>query len=107
MEKFGNGNEQIGFKSELPKEIRIIDKVEGGGDSLFESLHMVLEEVADHITADLPENPLELREEIVTYLIQFATKFNLKLDKHERRLLESMKLPGVMPREEVLLLQWR
>ena len=88
---------------ELPKGVKVMEKVEGGGNSMFQALHMVMEDIRDEIDSELPEDHLELRKELVNHILANASKFKMKLSKEERRSIKAMRHEGVLPREEILL----
>ena len=88
---------------ELPKGLRLMQKIDGGGNSLFQSLLMVMEDNREEIEGDVPENHLELRKTLVEYILDNPGKFNLKLDKDTKKIIKSMRNEGVLPSETVLL----
>jgi hypothetical protein len=90
--------------SELPKGLRILKKVDGGADSLFISVGMCLEDLnEDEETIRVPEDHIQLRQEVVGHLLDNADKYNIKLDKEKRKWLNNMKRGGQVPCEQVLL----
>ena len=101
--KFVNSSEVSKFECELPKGIKLMEKVDGGGDSLFQSLFTVLDEIRDTVNDIIPDDHVELRKTLVQHLLKNNEKFKIKLDKHNKRMVEGMIYPGVMPREDVLL----
>ena len=100
MEKFRAKQEDSRLDYGLPPNIKIIEKVDGGGDSLFVSLLTVMEEL-DGI--ELPENIDKLREELVEYLLTNPSKCKMNISKDNRAYLRAMKSPGVLPCEEIIL----
>ena len=86
--------------NELPAGLRVLKKVEGGGNSLFESLFLCLENSTDSGLT----NHSELRELLVGEVIENAEKYyNMKMDKDTKKLLHSMKNDGQLPCEAILL----
>ena len=91
--------EQI-VPDQLPAGIMLIQKVEGGGDSLFESLMICLKEESEAFEElEIQELRRVLTEELKT----IADKIGLKLNKELRKKLEVMKQPGQFPLIEVIL----
>ena len=72
----------------------------GGGNSLFDSLHRLLQATGSE---DVPGSPLQLRELLVAELLNSSDKFGIKLNKQSRRELRLMLLDGQLPCFEVLL----
>ena len=91
---------ELTVPDQLPAGIKLIQKVEGGGDSLFESLIICLKEESDAYDGSETE---ELRRVLTEELRKIADKIGLKLNKELRKKLEVMKLPGQFPLIEVIL----
>ena len=85
---------------ELPTGLMLIKKVEGGGDSLFESLN----EVARCSSLGRPacESALKLRELLIEELLRRPEEYNVTLNRDQRKQLRLMCLPGQLPCVEVL-----
>ena len=98
-----NEYEDSKFDLGLPKGIRLMEKMEGGGDTLFQSIYFILEEIRESLSTEIPEDHIALRKKAIQHLLENPSKFKLKLDKHNKKLIQAMKNPGVLPREEVLL----
>ena len=92
------------LSNDLPKGFKVMEKIEGGGDTMFKSLQMVLEELK-HLCDDLsiPKDHEELRKEVVNHLMTYPSRFNLKLDKIRTKELRAMQNIGILPCEETLL----
>ena len=93
-----------GVENELPQGFRVIEKIEGGGDTMFKALLMVLQDLercGNEI--DIPKDHIELRRDLLEYLISHAAKFRIKLDKEKSKQLKAMKRPNTLPCDEVLL----
>jgi transposase InsO family protein len=89
---------------ELPSGLQVLKPVEGGGNSFFQSLLICLNDVVeDSPNLDIPENHLELREELVTFVIENAKLFKMKLDRELMKKMKAMKNNGQLPCEELLL----
>lgn len=84
----------------LPKGLKVVKTVEGGGDSLFESLLICMRELNDIAT---PATAEELREVLINELLNEPAKYNLKINKTLRNSLKLGKIPGQFPPEEVIL----
>ena len=91
-------------EGELPEGLRVSEKIEGGGDSMFKALMIVLEYLnATTEDFELPENHQELREKLVTHLANNHSKLKIQLDRQRLKLLKAMRHPGVLPCEEILM----
>ena len=86
----------------LPKGCQLIKSVDGGGDSMFESLLICLRYVFDEDKC-LPDNYQQLREMLVNELVTNKEYYKLNLTKIQKRQLQMMKSPGAQPFSEVLL----
>ena len=88
---------------ELPEGLTLLSRVEGGGDSLFVSLYLLLEQLSqEKQDVVVPGSHGELRVQLVEYLLDNAGKFGMKLDKFKRRQVKLMKNLGELPCVEVL-----
>ena len=89
----------------LPKEIKRIVTVEGGGDSLFEALHIALTEAKEHedLKCDIPDSQRSLRNLLIEDLLLNLPKYGLDTTKQVRQKLKLMKRPGQQPIFEVLM----
>ena len=84
-----------------PTGFRVMEKIDGGGDSMFIALQKVLE---DHdLQTELPTDHGEMRKVLVTHLLSNTKKFNVRCDKERRKWIEVMMFKGVLPCEEILL----
>ena len=88
--------------NELPDGLRVLEKVEGGGNSMFISLYIALENI-EKDGKELPENHIELRKEIIEHLLNNSDKFKMNLNKHRRKEIKAMKYDGVLPCDQCLL----
>ena len=102
VQKFCEGENSDRVDYGLPKGVKIMEKVEGGGDSLFTSLLAVLDDASDELDVKLPENPRELREQLIEFMVKNPTRCNLKVDKKNRTRILAMKSPGVLPCDEAI-----
>ena len=89
----------------LPKELKKICEVAGGGNSLFESLLIALKESKENeeYAGDQPDDCQKLREELVSELIKNITSYRLENNKTMRQRLKLMLYPGQQPIDEVLV----
>ena len=85
---------------QLPAGIAVIQKVEGGGDSLFESLILCLKGESD-VYKGLEIQ--ELRRTLTEELGKIAKEIGLKVNKDLKKKLEAMKQPGQFPLMEIIL----
>lgn len=85
----------------LPKELKIIEKVDGGGDSMFTAAYIAVKETLDEI--QLPSSPNELRKLAITELIDHPQRYGIAKNKSEKRKLQSMLSGGYLPYTEALL----
>ena len=88
---------------ELPNGLRVIEKIEGGGNSLFEALYIVLDEIKEEINVETPADHGELRRILMDELLENPEKYKIKIDRTTRKMLKAMKNDGILPREESLL----
>ena len=87
----------------LPKGHVIHEKVEGGGDALFLSLAVCFRQLNSKTNSEFTEDPTEIREDAVEYVLSNRDKFSVKFDKYEVRRLRSMKHEGQVPAEYIIL----
>ena len=92
--------ESFSDPKEIPDGLRLLKKVDGGGDSLFESLLEVIKEETD---IEINKDSTELRQELIDELLTNSKEYELRLDKQLKKDLKSMKYPGVLPVLEVIL----
>lgn len=89
---------------QLPKGLQLIRLIDGGGDSMFESLYSCIDDLGEDIeNIDLPETHQELRKILVTELMDNLDKYKLKLNKQQRKQMKLMISPGQQPCSEILL----
>ena len=80
----------------LPEGIKILKVIDGGGDSLVESLFSALEhyrEVHDPSIV-IPLNAVALREAIIDHLLKDPARYSFKLDKPAKNRIRLLRLPG-------------
>ena len=83
----------------LPPGLKVMRKVDGGADSLFETLQEVMLEtlgVNNNLSVE------EFRRRLVEELLENPTMYGVKLDKQLRKLLKAMRNPGYMPTLDVI-----
>ena len=93
-----DGNE---VKDEIPKELRIFQKVEGGGNSMFLSLLLAMQEELNR--NDLPTDHLELRKIVISELLTNLSKYKIPNNKHEKNKIRIMLNDNQLPCEQALL----
>jgi len=89
----------------LPKGLQRLQTVEGGGDSMFESLWISLNDLKenDEYNIEIPNNIKDLRSLLVTELLDKRKEYGLNDNKQNRQKMRQMKLMGQQPVPEVLL----
>ena len=90
-------------ESYIPPGFCVAEKVEGGGDSMFQSVFVALENAQIHHSINLPDNVNELRTQAVEHLVTNFVKLGIPLDKERLKIIKSMRYPGVLPTEDLLL----
>lgn len=85
------------INNELPPGLMIPGMVEGGGDSFFESLFVSLKCVKEDIAMELPENFHELRYQLVDFLVDNASKFNVKKNADFIKRIRVMRRQSQLP----------
>ena len=92
----------------LPEGVRIIQRLEGGGDSLFVSLSVAYQDFLeengrnDDLDAFKQFSPKDLREFLVEKLVKNPAKYGLSREKFKTRQLSLMKIPGQIPCQEII-----
>ena len=89
----------------IPEGLQVITQVEGGGDSLIQSLLIVLSNHRGQHDPKLkiPNSDLDLRGILVDEILANPERYNLKLDKAARQNLKFAKLCGTCPPDEFFL----
>lgn len=88
----------------IPKEFRISQKVEGGGNSMFESLLIAMRDAFDEEeNKALPESHMQMRMEIINELLENMQKYKICNNKQEKNKLKLMMKANQMPNTEALL----
>ena len=97
------GTEEVD-DSILPKGLMVMKKIDGGGDSLFKALHVVLED-AGKLTGKFKEvdTDLDLRKISVHHLLNNVQKLGMKCTKNVLREWKATRHKGALPCIEVLL----
>lgn len=88
----------------LPEGLLVMEKVEGGGDSLLESLILAYRALYESYDGDislLVEKPCTLRRKLISVLLQSPKKYSLAEKKLQRK-LRAMQNPGIMLPPEVI-----
>ena len=88
------------LNEELPKGLKILQKVEGGGDSFFKSLSLCLEELGED---EYKVDHISLRKKIVNHLLNNGTRYNIKLNAMKTRQIRTILRPGNLPVDEIIL----
>ena len=96
--------EMADYKYLPPGVIKVCD-VQGGGDSMLESLIIVLREGKQYYDygGDVPDDPKELRELLVDEVSRNMKEYGLVNGKQVRQRLKMMRKEGQQPMAELLL----
>ena len=88
----------------LPKGLKIVEKIDGGGNSLFEALLVILDR-ANKFTGKFEgiNNCQDLRTLLINHLLTNISKFNFKAGQIKTKEIRSMLIDDVMPCMEVLM----
>ena len=86
----------------LPKDMRILQKIDGGGDAMFSALLEGMRYCLDE-EVEIPEDMVEMRSVVVRELLRDPKKYGLLTNKQERNRLKLMLNPGQLPCAEALL----
>ena len=91
-------------KRGLPKELRIWMRINGGGDSMFESvLHLLRDLPRDDIRNKLPLDHSGLRKMVIEELMKNKEKYKIDKNKREINRLKIMLKPTILPSTKALL----
>ena len=98
-------DEQFRESDALPEGLQVIKLVEGGGNSLFDSLIVVLNNHKEFIDSkiEVPIDHLALRETLVGGLMNSPQKYGLKVSSNVLKSLKCMRMSGQLCCMEVLL----
>ena len=87
----------------IPPEFRI-ERVDGGGNSMFLSLMAAIETILDETQrSTLPSNHLQMRREVISELLQYPEKYKIPNNKYEKRKLKTMLNNDQLPCTHALL----
>ena len=84
----------------LPVGLIVVKEVPGGGDSVFESLH-ILASNSSNLPRPAGAGALELRELLVDELLARPEVYKISLDRDRRKFLRLMRLQGQLPGVEI------
>ena len=89
----------------LPKELNKICDIEGGGDSMFQALLVAMKEAKenDGYSGDIPVSHEQLRNCLVTELLEHLENYGLNKGKQTKSRLRLMKSVGQQPVDEILM----
>ena len=93
------GDVDLGNPAELPHGLRLLDKVDGGGDSMIVSLRAVLQhhrEMHDPTMA-VPDSDLNMRQVLVDEITTYPHMYGVVLNRSLKNELRLAKLPGQLP----------
>ena len=97
--------QEINDPKYLPRELKKICDVPGGGDSMFESLLITMKEAKenDGYVGAIPDSHEEMRVKLVEELSKHGKEYNLNNGKQLRQKLKLMRRVGQQPISEILL----
>ena len=85
-----------------PTGFEVLEKIEGGGDSLFRAIICGVEKSSEvELGKEIPLEHKQLRESVVQHLIDNPKRFNIEIDKDKKLYLKMLKTIGFLPNEEV------
>ncbi|KAL7631583.1 UNVERIFIED_CONTAM: hypothetical protein RMT77_018115 [Armadillidium vulgare] len=87
----------------LPDGFELIKEVSGGGDSVFESLLILLGEIPMGKSITLPPTKDLLRIQLVDELLRNIKVYKPTAKARDIRCIQAMKSPGVLPVTEIFL----
>ena len=87
----------------LPKEFKIIEKIEGGGNSMFKALIVAIQYEYDGELVNVPDDHLMLRKAIFEEIIDNMGRYKIPVNKMEKRKLKMMSNNDQLPSADALL----
>ena len=87
----------------LPKGFKVLQKVDGGGDSMFEAALIALKDVLGEDSPSIPDSCHSLRKLAINELLSNPERYKLPTGRHERNKLKIMLNSGQLPCCETLL----
>ena len=90
-------------ETSFPDNLCIVEKVDGGGNSLFEALIICIKRLQDTDDIQQPLDHLEMRKNVINELMLNMERYKIINNKQERNKLKLMKRPNVMVCNEALL----
>ena len=102
----GEGSEEQRWPSagELPEGLAVIQTVAGGGDSMVESLFIVLGHHRGQYNPELqmPESLVDLRRVLVEEILAHPTRYQMGTGRKVKAPVKLMQLPGQLPSDAFL-----
>lgn len=99
-----NGKVEVTEREEnIPEGLKVYEKVDGGGDSLFAAVILAVGELEEFNRKDFPTSSIELRRAAITELIEHPGKYNICKRKNDINRLKIMLKAGNLPCYESLL----
>ena len=95
-------NDSCNYLGKLPEGVRLHSKVDGGGDSLFESLIRLIAESPSGFEQVGVQGSGELRTLLVGELLKHPAKYGVNLSRDTRRSLRLMASEGQVPSFDLL-----
>ena len=93
------------FTTELPAGLKVLKVVDGGGDTMVQSLWEVLKYHQEQVNPALvvPSDSLILRRELAVELLTKPDTYEMRSDKRTRNMIRLSQLPGQVAPEQFLL----
>lgn len=95
-----NEEDRIMDTNVIPDNMKVLQKIEGGGNSMFQAIYVAMECLPD---VDLPTSHHELRQKAITELIDNPHKYDITKNKQEMNKLKIMLNSGQLPCTQTLL----
>ena len=107
MSRMMVGNEsltdELTNSNDLPRNLTVMEKVDGGGDSLFLAVVACFRELNRESEKQFPVDAQEIRREVVEYVLANKNKFSVNFNKEELRRLKNTRYAGQVPAEYIVL----
>ena len=88
----------------IPRDYMVINRVEGGGNSMFQSLSIAMKEMNDcNVGENHLEEPMEMRKKVIDELLNNIELYKIPNNKYEKNKLKLMKKNNQLPCAEALL----
>ena len=89
--------------NEVPIGLTLAKEVRGGGDSLFESLFILLSEIPLGRSTILPRDHYELRSQLVSEVLENIKQYRPTAKATDLKCFKAMRQPGIFPVNDVIV----